>query len=115
MRCWVWLLGLACHAVGSAEAVCLALWDPALCHDGNLTLFAQTGAESPACLDGSPYGVYFRPNATSTKWTIFLEGGGWCYDEKDCLQRSKISSADPFGGQGSSKHCKYTRRAIPPT
>ena len=42
-----------------AEGVCLMLWDPALCHDGNLTLLPQTaGALSPSCLDGSPYGVY---------------------------------------------------------
>jgi hypothetical protein len=92
-----------CHIVGRAEAVCLVLWDPALCHDGNLTLFEQTDDESPACLDGSPYGVYFRPNASSTKWTVFLEGGGWCYDEKDCLERSKVSSATADAGQGSSK------------
>jgi hypothetical protein len=37
----------------------------------------QVDAESPACLDGSDYGVYFRGNASSTKWTVFLEGGGW--------------------------------------
>ena len=72
---------LTCLALqlGGAEAVCLVLWDPALCHDGNLTLFPQTDlAESPACLDGSDYGVYFRGNPRSTKWTVFLEGGGWC-------------------------------------
>jgi len=48
--------------------------------------------ESPACLDGSPYGFYFVPSATnSTKWTISIDGGGWCYDEIDCYCRSKTA------------------------
>ena len=48
------------------------------------------GNESPACLDGSPYGFYFVPSTTkSTKWTISINGGGWCYDEVDCYCRSK--------------------------
>ena len=35
--------------------------------------------ESAACLDGSPYGFYFVPSQTnSTKWTISINGGGWC-------------------------------------
>ena len=41
-----------------------------------LTLLPQTaGDESPACLDGSPYGFYFTPSKTgSTQWTISIEG-----------------------------------------
>ena len=36
------------------------------------------GDESPACLDGSPYGFYFSPSQKgSTKWTISINGGGW--------------------------------------
>lgn len=63
-----------------------------------LTLLPQDkGAESPACLDGSPYGFYFVPSKTgSTKWTISIDGGGWCYDEIDCYCRSK-------GSLGTSK------------
>ena len=86
-----------------ARATCLELWDPALCHDANLTLLPQpSSTESPACLDGSPYGVYHRTSPTgSTKWTMFLQGGGWCYDEKDCLARSKTAI-------GSSLHWPAT-------
>ena len=96
------LAALAWHAgCGAVSAKCLVLWDPALCHDGNLTLFPQTeGGASPSCLDGSPYGVYFRASPTrSTAWTIFLQGGGWCYDEQDCLARSKtvIGSSKGWG------------------
>lgn len=58
-----------------------------------LTLLPQDkGNESPACLDGSPYGFYFIPSTTnSTKWTISIRGGGWCYDEVDCLYRANTS------------------------
>mmetsp|Transcript_31828 Transcript_31828/g.83401 ORF Transcript_31828/g.83401 Transcript_31828/m.83401 type:complete len:427 (-) Transcript_31828:1841-3121(-) len=56
-----------------------------------LTLLPQDkGDQSPACLDGSPYGFYFSPSPSkSTKWTVNINGGGWCYDEVDCLCRSK--------------------------
>ena len=47
----------------------------------------STGA---ACLDGSPYAFYYVPSKSgSTKWSIYLNGGGWCYDERDCAQRAK--------------------------
>ena len=75
----------------ATHATCLELWDPALCHDANLTLLPQPSTtDAPACLDGSPYGVYFRKSPTmSSKYTMFIQGGGWCYDEHDCLSRSK--------------------------
>ena len=39
---------------------------------------------------GSPYGFYFVPSASgkSTAWTLYEEGGGWCYDEDDCAGRA---------------------------
>ena len=64
-----------------------------------LTLLPQDkGDESPACLDGSPYGFYFNPSKTgSTKWTISIEGGGWCYDEQECYSRSKMALGSSKG------------------
>lgn len=62
--------------------------------DAPLTLLpqAENDSQSPACLDGSPYGFYFQPSKTgSTKWTIAIAGGGWCYDEVDCYCRSKTT------------------------
>lgn len=58
-----------------------------------LTLLPQdAGESSPACLDGSPFGFYFAPSAFgSTKWTISIEGGGWCYDEQSCYKRSNTT------------------------
>ena len=71
--------------------------------DAPLVLLPQDkGDASPAALDGSPYGLYFSPSTTnSTKWTISIDGGGWCYDEVLCLSRSK-------GGLGSSKNLPKT-------
>jgi len=55
-------------------------------------------ATGAACLDGSPYGFYFVPSLKgSTKWTVSIEGGGWCYNETLCLARSKTAL-------GSSKY-----------
>jgi hypothetical protein len=52
---------------------------------GNLIKLPQPAGEEatfPAALDGSPFAFYFLPSATnSTKWTINIQGGGWCYDE----------------------------------
>jgi hypothetical protein len=50
------------------------------------------------CLDGSPGSLYIN-SATlgnSSNWLIFFQGGGWCYSESDCLERS-------LGSLGSSK------------
>ena len=52
-------------------------------------------ARSAACLDGTWPAFYLWPGAEPTKFVIFLEGGGWCFSEEECLQRSK-------GGLGSS-------------
>jgi len=64
-----------------------------------LTLLPQDkGNQSPACLDGSPYGFYFVPSTTgSTKWTINIQGGGWCYDEDGCFSRSKTHLGSSTG------------------
>ena len=62
-----------------------------------LTLLPQNaGDESPATLDGSPYGLYFKPSQSgkSRKWTISIEGGGkvWAVPK---LYRTNILS-DPL-------------------
>ena len=49
----------------------------------------------------SPRRGYPFTETNSTKWTISINGGGWCYDEDDCLCRS-------YGSLGTSK-------AYPPT
>ena len=48
------------------------------------------------CLDSSPYGFYFVPAkggaASSTKWTLYLQGGGWCTTEASCWSRAHIAT-----------------------
>jgi len=57
--------------------------------DNIVFLPLDTGA---ACLDGSPYAFYFvKGSANSTKWSISIQGGGWCYNETGCYSRSKGS------------------------
>lgn len=60
-------------------------------HLGPLVFLSQdTGSQSPACLDGSPYGFYFAPSsANSTRWTIRIQGFGWCQNEEECLSRTQ--------------------------
>ena len=43
------------------------------------------------CLDGSPPGYYIARGSGSgaNKWIIHQGGGGWCYSDQDCLERSK--------------------------
>jgi hypothetical protein len=53
----------------------------------------DTGA---ACLDGSAYGFYKINGTNTSKFTISLDGGGWCRDEDDCVDRSTTD-------KGSSK------------
>jgi hypothetical protein len=74
-----------------------------------LTLLPQDkGDESPACLDGSPYGFYFVPSTTnSTKWTINIQGGGWCYDEEKCFERSQTKlGSSKFFAPTASRACR---------
>eukprot|EP00294_Goniomonas_avonlea_P008479 CAMPEP_0114555252 /NCGR_PEP_ID=MMETSP0114-20121206/8651_1 /TAXON_ID=31324 /ORGANISM="Goniomonas sp, Strain m" /LENGTH=419 /DNA_ID=CAMNT_0001740367 /DNA_START=11 /DNA_END=1270 /DNA_ORIENTATION=- len=53
------------------------------------------------CLDGTPAGFYFAPAwgdaANANNWQIYFQGGGWCYDEMDCLGRSKGSLGSSTG------------------
>eukprot|EP00118_Oscarella_pearsei_P003276 m.13707 g.13707 ORF g.13707 m.13707 type:complete len:454 (+) comp25158_c0_seq2:2226-3587(+) len=40
-----------------------------------------------ACNDRSPSGYYLRSSEGSKIWIIYLEGGGYCYDEQMCNER----------------------------
>ena len=70
--------------------------------------FART--TGAVCLDGSPGAFYYRPATNETykdDWVLHFKGAGWCYDEKDCLERSKMefgsstSWANTSGGWSS--------------
>ena len=47
------------------------------------------------CNDGTYSGFYYRlsPSKKSNDWLVFLEGGGWCYDEDSCAHRGDLASS----------------------
>ena len=53
-------------------------------------LFFQR-AQGAVCLDGSPPGYYIGKGSGSgyNKWILHQGGGGWCYSDQDCLERSE--------------------------
>ena len=70
--------------------------DPAVLRTGtetvmNLRMLNDTTTTGAVCLDGSPGGFYFSAATSAANvndWQIYFQGGGWCYDEKDCWHRS---------------------------
>ena len=87
-----------------ADGVHQAINTPLLSNKVLLPL--STGA---ACLDGSPYAFYYTGNNnTSTRWSITLGGGGWCYNESLCAARaaSKLGSSTMWPDVGECE-CKY--------
>ena len=56
------------------------------------------------CNDGTPAIYMWKKSPTnSTRWTVFLAGGGSCYDEASCAERWKFD-APPLHHLMSSKN-----------
>jgi hypothetical protein len=55
-----------------------------------LNRFFIDNDDKAVCNDGSPSAYYFLDGDPST-WLIYLEGGGWCYDEPTCSSRYAYS------------------------
>jgi hypothetical protein len=62
------------------------------CKMRKYSLADQPGAK---CLDGSPAAYYYM-NGTVDKWIIFFEGGGWCYDWKQCRRRANTALGSSY-------------------
>eukprot|EP01061_Rhynchopus_euleeides_P011523 TRINITY_DN2108_c0_g1_i3.p1 TRINITY_DN2108_c0_g1~~TRINITY_DN2108_c0_g1_i3.p1 ORF type:complete len:495 (+),score=157.37 TRINITY_DN2108_c0_g1_i3:105-1589(+) len=59
---------------------------------GMHVMWAQAESMGAVCLDGSPGSFYYEAGAsTSREWVLYFEGGGWCYTEEDCLERSNTA------------------------
>lgn len=54
------------------------------------------------CLDGTAAGVYIRETQPGADWIISIDGGGWCYNETNCYDRSLMDL-------GSSKNWPSSR------
>eukprot|EP01121_Diplochlamys_sp_Union-15-3_P001389 TRINITY_DN11209_c0_g1_i1.p1 TRINITY_DN11209_c0_g1~~TRINITY_DN11209_c0_g1_i1.p1 ORF type:complete len:366 (-),score=64.43 TRINITY_DN11209_c0_g1_i1:37-1134(-) len=72
----------------------------------NCALFQREWLNTPTgiCNDGSSSGFYFRNGTSKDRWLIYLEGGGFCYDNTSCSLRWKNSE-----GLMSSKGWSPTR------
>jgi len=80
--------------VALATIACVSAWPIVRLTD------AQAKDKGAVCLDGSNPAMYVgKANGTAdaNKWVLYIKGGGWCYDEASCVQRSKSSlgSTDP--------------------
>jgi len=57
----------------------------------NLHILTEGVERGARCLDGSPPAFYFRAASNpknADKWVLFIQGGGWCYKDESCLERS---------------------------
>lgn len=64
----------------------------------SVTFVTNAVQKGAVCLDGSPAAYYFSPGFGSgvNNWVVHMEGGGWCSNEEDCVERKSNS-------RGSSK------------
>eukprot|EP01038_Epipyxis_sp_PR26KG_P004243 gene4243-6022_t len=80
---------------------------------GDAIRYFVDGKSQAKCLDGTLPSFYLRKsphfntsNVQSKKWFVFFEGGGWCYNLRQCYLRSKTilgsSRAYPFTLNNSS-------------
>ena len=96
--------GAAAAAAGRAAP--LPLLDDGPIPDGDLDLQLLSLDTGAACLDGTPYGFYFRPaKSGSTRWSIFMQGGGWCYDEAGCASRAGTTLGSSTGWSRHAGGC----------
>ncbi|KAJ9467666.1 Pectin acetylesterase 3 [Diplonema papillatum] len=50
----------------------------------------EAASMGAVCLSGTPGGFYYGlgTGADVNNWLVYFQGGGWCYDERDCYNRS---------------------------
>jgi hypothetical protein len=84
-------------AIASEEALLLHLRAPPgvvtvpSSTQANVTTYMYIPVADPTalCLDGSQYGFAFCPaSQPDAPWNVTMQGGGWCYNEAECLQRA---------------------------
>lgn len=78
------------------------------CDEGQFQKYNLPLNSSAKCIDGSAPAFYFRKgiNEGLSKWLVYFEGGGWCYDLKLCEIRSK----NHYGSSGSYSRCETQDR-----
>lgn len=79
---------MARYRLAASLATCASLVLSANVGDG-YTLVKFNASSGARCLDGTMGGFYWKQGTELASVVVHLEGGGWCYDEQDCLARSK--------------------------
>jgi hypothetical protein len=83
---------------------------PPKVQSGNTFTYVSLENDDARCLDGSYYGIFIcqGPNVTKNgQWTIAIQGGGWCYNETECLQRAStaLGSSKTWPAEAASMAC----------
>ena len=65
--------------------------------DNDYELVRFEASSEGRCLDGTMGGYYWKQGTELSSVVVHLEGGGWCYNERDCLARSKTSIGSSSG------------------
>ena len=65
--------------------------------DGDGFKLVHFSGKSAVCLDGTPGGFLWRKGTEPNSVVVHMEGGGWCYDEADCIARSKTDIGSSKG------------------
>jgi hypothetical protein len=64
---------------------------------------------SARCLDGSPYAYIICAGARPLRnYKIDIQGGGWCYNETDCLERAgtRLGSSSTWAKAAAATTCE---------
>ena len=81
-----------------------------------LVLLPNAKKLNALCLDGTAPGFYLDKGTEPENFVIFLQGGGWCYNEEDCLARSRtrLGSSNFWAKEQSLGGWMLSRDAINP-
>eukprot|EP01061_Rhynchopus_euleeides_P003296 TRINITY_DN12565_c1_g2_i2.p1 TRINITY_DN12565_c1_g2~~TRINITY_DN12565_c1_g2_i2.p1 ORF type:complete len:374 (+),score=99.21 TRINITY_DN12565_c1_g2_i2:75-1124(+) len=61
--------------------------------DMDFHLMSDKVADGAVCLDGTPAALYFRKATkpeNANDWIMMIQGGGWCFNEPDCVHRTHM-------------------------
>lgn len=76
---------------------------------GNTFTYISLENDDARCLDGSYYGIFICQGSTPTngQWTIGIQGGGWCYNETECLERAAtaLGSSSTWPAEAAGMAC----------
>ena len=69
--------------------------------------YVELDDPSAICLDGSRYGFAICEGSSSHIWEFYMQGGGWCYNETDCLDRAstRLGSSKTWPDEAKGMKC----------